>query len=140
MTTRIYLAIFLLTFSITASAQSVTRTFNKSFNADNLGTVMLDLPGEIDYKVWDNPYLKIEIGITIASGNGAILNELANIGRYNLVAKSVGDKLVITAPNTQRQLKVKGEELREDFSYTVFIPENMKIEIPQVTAEAEAKK
>ncbi len=101
---------------------------------------MLDLPGTIDLKIWDNPSIKFEIGVALPSGNGSMLNELANIGRYNLVAKSDGDVLVISAPNLQKQLKVKGEELREVFTFVVFVPKDLKIELPHVTAAAELKK
>lgn len=140
MTTRIHLTFILLTLSFAASAQTASKTFNKSFNTDNRGTIMLDLPGTIDLKIWDNPSIKFEIGVTLASGNGSMLNELANIGRYNLVSKSEGDMLIITAPNLQKQLKVKGEALRETFTFVVFVPKNLKIELPHVTAATELKK
>ncbi len=140
MTTRIHLTIFLLSLSFALSAQTASRTFNKSFNTENRGTILLDLPGQIDVKAWDNAYIKVEIGVTIPSGNGSILNELAYIGRYNLTSHAEGDVLTITAPNLQKQLKVKGAELREDFVFIVFVPENLKVELPQVTASAELKK
>ncbi|MCB0524623.1 MAG: hypothetical protein R3A50_09345 [Saprospiraceae bacterium] len=140
MTNRILLTIFLLSLFSASSAQTASRTFAKSFNTENLGNIAVDLPGDIEFKAWENSYIKIEIGITIASNNGAILNELANVGRYNLVAKSEGDKLVITAPNLQKQIRIKGEELHEEFTYTVFVPKDLNIELPQVTAATELKK
>ncbi len=140
MTTRIHLTIFLLSLSFALSAQTASRTFNKSFNSENRGTIMLDLPGQIDVKAWDNAYIKVEIGVAIPSGNGSILNELAYIGRYNLTSHSEGDVLTITAPNLQKQLKVKGAELREEFVFVVFVPENMKIELPKVPVVADLNK
>lgn len=140
MTTRTHLTFLLLTLLVAASAQTASKTFNKSFNTDNRGTLMLDLPGVIDVKVWDNPSIKFEIGVTLASGNGSMLNELANIGRYNLVSKSEGDILLINAPNLQKQLKVKGEALREVLSFAVFVPRDLKIELPHVTADTDLKK
>jgi hypothetical protein len=140
MTTRIKITIILLTILFAASAQTASKTFNKSFNTDGKGTIVLDLPGNIDLKIWDNPSIKFEIGVTLASGNGFMLDELANIGRYNLVAKSEGESLTITAPNLQKQLKVKGETLKEALSYVVFVPKDLKIELPAVTAAAELKK
>ena len=140
MTTRNQLTIFLLTLSLPFSAQTASRTFNKSFNTENQGTIMLDLPGEIFIKAWDNPYVKIEIGVTLPSGNGSILNELASLGRYNLSSKAEGDVLTISGPNLQKQLKFKGTELREVFTFLVFAPKNLKIQLPEVTAVAELKK
>jgi hypothetical protein len=140
MTNRIHLSVLLLSCTLVASAQMASRTFNKSFNTDNRGTIMLDLPGTIDLKVWDNPSIKFEIGVTLPSGNGSMLNELANIGRYNLLSKAEGDMLIITAPNLQKQLKVKGEALKEVLTFVVFVPKDLKIELPHVTAAAEVKK
>ena len=140
MTTRNHFTFLLLAISFAASAQNASKIFNKSFNTDNKGTIMLDLPGTIDLKVWDNPSIKFEIGVSLPSGNGPMLNELANIGRYNLISKSEGDVLIITAPNLQKQLKVKGEALREVFSFVVYVPKDLKVELPPVTASAELKK
>jgi hypothetical protein len=140
MTTYKLLTFLLLSLSFAASAQTASKVFNKSFNTDNRGTIVLDLPGTIDLKIWDNPSIKFEIGVTLASGNGPMLNELANIGRYNLISKSEGDMLTITAPNLQKQLKVKGEALREVLTFVVFVPKDLKIELPHVTAAAELKK
>ena len=140
MTTYKFLTFLLLALSFATSAQTASKVFNKSFNTDNRGTIVLDLPGTIDLKIWDNPSIKFEIGVTLASGNGSMLNELANIGRYNLVSKSEGDMLTITAPNLQKQLKVKGEALREVLTFVVFVPKDLKIELPHVTAAAELKK
>ncbi len=135
MTNRTQLTLILLSLSFATMAQTASKTFNKSFNTDSRGTIMLDLPGMIDLKVWDNPSIKFEIGVTLPAGNGSALNELANIGRYNLVSKSEGDVLIITAPNLQKQLKMK-----EVLTFVVFVPKNLKIVLPQVTASAELKK
>ena len=140
MNNRNHLTILLLTLSFATSAQTVSKIFNKSFNTDNRGTIMLDLPGMIDVKTWDNPSIKFEIGVSLPSGNGSMLNELANIGRYNLVSRAEGDILIITAPNLQKQLKIKGEALKEVLTFVVFVPKDLKVELPQVTAATELKK
>jgi hypothetical protein len=70
-----------------------------------------------------------------------MLNELANIGRYNLVAKPEGDVLSVTAPNLQKQLKVKGQELKESLIFVVFVPKDLEVEsLPATVALAEVKK
>ncbi|MBL7827746.1 MAG: hypothetical protein JNJ57_14040 [Saprospiraceae bacterium] len=140
MTTRLNLTVALLTLALSVSAQSPGRTFTKSFNTDNRGTIILDLPGAIDLKVWDNPSIRFEISVSLPSGNGSMLNELANIGRYDLVSKSENDAITITAPNLQKQLKVKGEPLKEELTFMVFVPKNLKIELPNATAQASFKK
>ena len=139
MTARIITSLILLTLSLSLAAQSVEKTFSKAFNTDGKGTIRLDLPGAIDLKVWDNPSIRIGITVSIPSGSSAMLGELANVGRYNLVSKSEGDVLIITAPNMQKQIKIKGEELRETLTFAVFVPKDLKIEMPNADAFADKR-
>lgn len=142
-TLRISFALILIaSITVSVSAQTtVEKTFTKSFNADGKGILRLDLPGTVDLKVWDNPSIRFEIGVGLPSGNGPMLNELASIGRYNLTSKAEGDALVITAPNLQKQLKVKGQDLKESLTFVVFVPKNLNIQLmSNVAALAEAKK
>jgi len=137
MTTKnITSALILLTaLAASISAQTtVGKTFTKAFNTDGKGTVRLELPGEVDLKIWDNPSIRIEISVSLPTGNGPMLNELANIGRYNLTAKSQDDALIITAPNLQKQLKVKGQELKENLVFMVFVPKDLNIETMPIEA------
>lgn len=140
MTTRIASLVILLTLSLSALAQPAEKTFSKSFSTDGKGTINLNLPGAIDLKIWDNTTIRIGFTVSSPSGNGAMLGELANVGRYNLVSKSEGDVLTISAPNMQKQIKVKGEVLPETLHYVVFVPKDLKIEMPNAEAFAVAKK
>lgn len=143
-TKRFQLAIILFaSFTISLSAQSTAeKTFTKAFNTDDKGMVRLELPGTIDLKVWDNSSIRFEISVSLPSGNGPMLNELANIGRYNLVSKADGDALVITAPNLQKQLKLKGQEFKESINFVVYVPKDIEIQMlpPGKPALADAKK
>jgi len=141
MTTRIVFLTFLLAASLGASAQATAaKTFTKSFNTENKGTIRLDLPGEVDLKIWNNPSIRIEVSVSLPSGNSAMLNELATVGRYNMMAKPVEDVLVIQTPNMQKQIRVKGEELREVLSFVVFMPKDLKVQLLNGGQLAEAKK
>lgn len=134
--------LILLSLSHTVAAQTAGKTFTKSFNTDSKGVIRLDLANAIDLKVWDNPSIRIEISVNLPSGNSSVLNELANVGRYNLIATSIDidDALVITAPNLQKQIRIKGEELKENVSYVVYVPKNVKIEMPNAVMLADVKK
>jgi hypothetical protein len=138
---RVLSLLILLTQPIVLPSQTANKTFSKSFNTEERGTVRIDLPGAIDVKIWENPTIRFEISVGLPSGNMSMLNELATVGRYNLVAKpSEGeDVLVITAPNLQKQVKVKGEALHESVAYTVWIPKNMGIELPNAVSMADKK-
>lgn len=141
MTTRTFALFFLLALAVSASAQTTGKTFFKSFNTDGKGRIALDLPGSIDLKIWDNSFLRIEISVSLPDGsNSAMLNELANVGRYNLVAKAEGETLVISAPNLQKQVKVKGQELKESLSFVVYLPKDLEVELRNQEAMADKNK
>lgn len=139
---RIFLAALLMALSISAHSQTpASKTFNKSFNTDNKGTIRLDLPGEVDLKIWNNPSIRIEINVSLPSGsNPAMLNELANVGRYNLVSNSSEDVLLIHAPNMQKQVRIKGEELRETLNFVVYVPKDLKVQVANTEQLAISKK
>lgn len=144
MTTKRILTAFIL---LTLSAWSVlaqttaSKTFTRAFNTDGKDLLRLELPGEVDLKVWDNPSVRFEISVSLPTGNGPMLNELANIGRYNLTSKTDANVLVINAPNMQKQLKVKGQDLKENVLFVVYVPKSLEVQItPPVIALADAKK
>ena len=140
MRTKINALIILLAIPMLSSAQSsVGKTFSKTFNTEDKGTIKLDLPGNVDLKIWNNPTIRIEIGISLANGNNSMVNELANVGRYNISSLAEGDVLHILMPNIQKQIKVKGEVLRENLTYTVFAPKDLKIIVPNVATLADVK-
>ena len=130
MITRIFTLFFLLTLALSLFAQTAQKTFSKSFNADEAGLIRLQVPGAIDLKVWNQPFVRVEVSVSLPSGNLSLLNELAGVGRYNLTAQTKGGVLSIDAPNLQKVIRMKGEELREEVRFTVFVPKDMKIEMP----------
>lgn len=140
MTTSSTFLIALLAAATPLSAQTAAKTFNKTFNTDGQGTITLDLPGTIDVKTWDNTTVRIEISVSLPSGNNAMLSELATVGRYNLISKSTLTQLLITAPNMAKQVRVKGEIIKETLTFVVFAPKDLKIEVHNTEALAEVKK
>lgn len=140
MTKQFALLVFLLTFAFGAFAQSTEKTFTKSFNTEGKSRIKFDLPGTIDLKVWNNSSVRLEIVVSLPSGNASMLDQLANVGRYNLVALPGDDVLTISAPNLYKLVRVKGEELRETVNYVIFVPKDLQVELHNPTAMAELKK
>ncbi len=140
MTTRSTLLIALFAAAAPLAAQTAAKTFNKSFNTDGQAVITLDLPGTIEVKEWDNPTVRIEISVSLPSGNNAMLNELATVGRYNLISKSTLTQMLITAPNMAKQVRVKGETIKETLTFVVFVPKDVKIEMHNTEVLADAKK
>lgn len=140
MTKQFAALVFLLTFAFNAFAQTAEKTFTKSFNTEGKGRIKFDLPGTIDLKVWNYPSVRLEIMVSLPAGNSSMLDQLANVGRYNLVAQASEDALIISAPNLYKQVRVKGEELKETVNYVVFVPKDLQVELHNPTAMAELKK
>ncbi len=141
MTTKLNSIVVLLALPMLAFAQTspVGKTFSKTFNTEEKGTIKLDLPGNVDLKIWNNSIIRVEISVSLANGNTSMVNELATVGRYNITSKVEGDVLHILMPNIQKQIRVKGEVLRETLTYVVFAPKDLKIIIPNVATLAEVK-
>lgn len=141
MTTKINTILAFLALPMLAFAQAapVGKTFSKNFNTEDKGTIKLDLPGTVDLKIWNNSTIRVEINVSLANGNNSMVNELATVGRYNMTSDVEGDVLHIQMPNIQKQIRVKGEILRETLSYVVFVPKDLKIIVPNVATLAEVK-
>jgi hypothetical protein len=66
--------------------------------------------------------------ISLPANQEAMLNELANVGRYNLSTQKIGTTLVVSALNLLKKVKVKGQELKEVVSFVVFVPRGTAVE------------
>ena len=129
MTTKIATIIFLLSFSVFTKAQSVERSMIKSFNLTGVDNIVLNLPGTVELKIWEDPTIRIEIKAELLSGNSGMLDELAKVGRYNLTQTTENGVLSIISPNTSKQIRIKGEELKEVLSYIVFVPKDYPVQV-----------
>jgi hypothetical protein len=124
------LFLFALATSVLGQTTSTSKVFSKSFSIDKSKTILLDLPGKVELKEWDGPALRFEITVAPPTGtNPAMINELANVGRYNLVAADVVEGIKITAPNTVKPVKVKGQDYKEIFSFVVSVPKGVTVEV-----------
>ena len=139
MSKRIASLVLLLTLALGASAQTAARTFTRSFNTEGKSRIKFDLPGTIDLKVWNNPTIRMEIIVSLPTGNASMLEQLANVGRYNLVATPQDNNLLISAPNLSKRVRVKGEDLHETISYVVFVPKDLEVELHTPVSSLAAK-
>jgi hypothetical protein len=111
---------------------TVAKVFSKSFNIPLTSAVVLELPGTVEIKEWDNTTFRFEITVTPPTGtNPAMLNELANVGRYNLVTTEQDGIVKIAAPNTARPVKVKGQDYKETMTFVLHAPKGVSVEIAQ---------
>lgn len=120
-----------------AIGQSGEQFFSKSFHTDNKTNLQLFLPGTIDLKVWKDASIKVEIGVVLPGASEAVVKGLSNTGRYNLVASSTETSLRLAAPNAQKQLRLKGQDVQETYRFIVYVPEGMTVEmLPAATPKS----
>lgn len=124
---RVFSMITLLALVVQAGAQQVERSFAKSFNVEGKSAVILDLPGEVDLRYWDSNILRVEINISIPGNNANLINQLAEAGRYDAKSTSTPSEMTIHLPNMSRQVRIKGEELKETLTFVVYAPRSIKI-------------
>ncbi len=140
MTKRIASFVLLLTFALGAFAQTAEKTFTKAFNTEGHSRIIFDLPGTVDLKVWNHNTIRIEIMVNLPSGSMSMLDQLATVGRYNLRAETKEETMLISAPNLYKLVRVKGEELRENISYVVFVPQDLEVVLQNPPAMADSSK
>lgn len=119
---------------LTIFAQSAERTLVKSFNLKGNNSLVLDLEGDVDVQHWNNDLVRIQININVENVSDAILKSLIVAGRYNLNATEGEDGLVINAPALEKEVKLRGQLLKENLSYTIFAPESVSIQLSDISA------
>lgn len=128
MTFKIKATIFsFLLIAGSAFGQQAEKTLVKSFNIDGEQEVILDLPGEVEVKHWNNKVMRVQMTISLGNGSVPMLKSLISAGRYNLDTKTDESNYTVYAPNIAREIKLRGEPLKEKIAYTVFSPEHVTI-------------
>jgi len=123
-----------LAMCLTIFAQSAERTLVKSFNLKGNDTIILDLEGDVDVQHWNNELVRIQININVEDVSDAILKSLIVAGRYNLKNSESEDGFVISAPAMEKEVKLRGQILKEELSYTVFAPESVSVQLADESA------
>lgn len=118
-------AIFIFCVTFSTTAQNAEKTFVKSFNLKGNQTVELDLKGEVNVEEWNNTTMRVQFVVTIPNISESTLKSLVRTGRYNLLSKDTENALMVFAPAMQRDVKIKGQKLDEQLSYTIYVPSNV---------------
>lgn len=117
-------------------AQSTEKTLVKSFNLKGNQVVELKLSGDIAVQEWNNDILRIQMVINLPNGNNAMLKSLIQAGRYSLKGVDTEEYYRVDAPNLQKKISVRGQELREHISYIVYAPTNVSVKITDTSTAA----
>jgi hypothetical protein len=124
-------------FTATLHGQQTEKTLVKSFNLKGNQFVLLDLDGNVEVKEWNNELMRVQINVALENGTEAMLKSLVQAGRYNLKSDDSTGEFKVVAPGLQRKVTVRGQELVENISYTIFAPGKVNV---RLTNEASTSK
>ena len=127
--TRSLILILLIGFSAILNGQTAEKTLLKSFNTGGLDRLIFELPGQAEVKVWENPTIRIQLNLALPNSNVGTLDELIRVGRYNLVSSTANGVFTVNSPNMGGKITIKGQELKEQVSFVVFVPKNTTVKV-----------
>lgn len=129
--TTILTAILVCNFAL---AQNAEKVLVKSFNLKGKDVVVMEVDGNVEVKEWSNDIMRVQMSIELTNGSNSMLKSLVQARRYNLIANVDGEELKVNMPSMDKQVKVRGIELREKISYTVFAPAHVQVKLANETS------
>ena len=123
----IFISILLVGLSTLAFSQDEGKTLVKSFNLQGNTSVELGLQGDVDVQRWNNSIMRIQMNIVLENGTSSMLKSLVQVGRYNLKSVTKDGTYKVYAPGMDRDVRIKGKELIEAISYTVYLPNDVEL-------------
>jgi hypothetical protein len=109
------------------SAQ-VSTSLNQRFNIDAAQTISIQVNSpNLQVKYTQGTRILVETKVSLSIDNLALLNFIAQKGRYDLVKEldSHTKCIKLVPKNKQDLILIKGKELQENVSYTIYIPREM---------------
>ncbi len=106
-----------------SAQQSVEKTLIKPVNLKGNTELVLNLNGKVDIKKWKNDYAQVEIGIKAVGINSTVLKSLVAAGRYNITVGYDEDKVNLSTVALAKAIKVRGKELNDAVTFTIFVPD-----------------
>lgn len=121
----LYAVIVFLLVSANSSAQATIR-FNQTFSSMSAVKILMDVESSnIEVQTIKGSRILVEMAIKISSPNERLLEFIAEQGRYDLEKKfdqSI-NSLTLASKKNKDVLIIKGEEIREEFAYILYLPE-----------------
>ncbi|WP_367388740.1 hypothetical protein [Lewinella sp. LCG006] len=117
-------------------AQTVEKTFVRSFNLQGAQETVLQFEGAVEVQTWNQSIARIQMTVGLERGSDTMLRSLAQAGRYNLKGQLENDQYLISVPGLSREVSVNGQTLAENITYVVFVPENVRVNIENSTSAA----
>lgn len=114
-------------FPIILSAQ-VSTSLHQSFNIDAAQFISIQVNNpNLTVKYTQGSRILVETKVSLSIDNLTLLNFITQQGRYDLIKKVDSNTkcLTLVLKNKQNLILIKGKELQENISYTIYIPREM---------------
>ena len=126
--------LLILSLLVVAASISVAQTssikLNQTFSSREINCIDVDIHNpNLQVKTIKGSIIVVEISIEISSTNFRLLEFVADKGRYNILGKfdKENKRLSLKDPKIKDEIKFKGRTIQEKVIYTVYIPENKKV-------------
>lgn len=113
---------------ITSWAQ-VSKTIHQTFTLEDAEKVNINVIGtDVEMKETKGSRILVETHIKISVPNEALLNYIVNSGRYDLLKEvdNTTGEITLKSKKTRDALIIKGKEVSEELSYTIYMPTSIK--------------
>ena len=129
------MTVLLLFASLITYGQQAEKTLVKSFNLNGYESVAIGMDAPVEVRTWNNPFLRVQIQISLENGSDALLKSLVQAGRYNLRYEIIDGEYNVYAPSLDRIVKIGGKPLNDQVQFVVFAPEGVTVMLPENAEE-----
>jgi hypothetical protein len=119
--------LFLAFSSLLAFQAAAQKSFLKTLDPGNSTAIVFDIKSPVDGKVWQEPYMRVLLHVSLENGTEALLKQLAEVGRYRVEGKLEGDRYVVTFPALSRDVVIQGQKIQESIKVEVFTPGGLAV-------------
>lgn len=119
------LTFFLVIVLSTPLFSQASRTFIKTFRIEPGMSISTELYGNVTIQEWGENYVRVQSTVSLKNFTPFTLENLLEVGRYNLESSVDGMNLSIFNKKTQFRIKIQGIDLLEEFNYIIFVPSSI---------------
>lgn len=132
-----FFLLFILAFILgtAVQAQSSRKSTQQAFVTDNINRIRFNIdPNNIEVKTTRGTRLIIEINVAINSSM-TLLDYAIGTGRYNVEQVVEGDVMTINPSERKQAIMIRGQEIQEEITYTIYMPEHLEQKNTATSAE-----
>lgn len=112
--------------AVMSSSAQATLKFNQTFASMSAVKISMDVEqANVKVKTIKGSRIVVETLIKISSPNNRLLEFIAEGGRYDLDKKFDDNEHILTLISKKNKdiITIKGEEIEEEFTYVIYVPE-----------------